>query len=128
MRSLLGATQPDGWWQRVNHSSSANSISDLVVDDAVVSSQHIRIYTIIFDKENPGEVDPLVYAEDLSWNGAYWNGTLIGKGKGGFLLSDGDKLRISPRISFRFMREQAIQEVQFDSKQQHEMQVSRESL
>ncbi|PGH07417.1 CAMK protein kinase [Polytolypa hystricis UAMH7299] len=71
----------------------------LMVDDPVVSNKHLRIYTIIFDQGNPGEVAPLIYAQDLSSNGTFWNGALIGKGNGGFLLSDGDTLSISEDTS-----------------------------
>ena len=48
--------------------------------------------------EDETTVPPLVYAEDLSRNGTFWNGRLIGRGNGGFLLSDGDVLRLSPRV------------------------------
>lgn len=56
----------------------------------------------MFEQEEGSDIPPLVYAEDLSSNGTYWNGTLIGRGNGGVLLSDGDVLRVSPRLSFSY--------------------------
>ena len=38
----------------------------------------------------------------MSRNGSYWNGSFIGEGQGGVLLSDGDEIRISPRITLVF--------------------------
>jgi len=46
------------------------------------------MYTIVIDEEH----DVLVYCEDMSLNGTYFNSQLIGKGKK-VLLSDGDELR-----------------------------------
>ncbi|KAL1979521.1 hypothetical protein VTN96DRAFT_5678 [Rasamsonia emersonii] len=73
-----------------------------VVDDPVVSNRHVRIYTIIYDHDNPQEVAPLVYAQDLSRNGTFWNGAKIARGNGGVLLSDGDILRLSPGSYIQF--------------------------
>lgn len=65
-----------------------------------------------------------MYAEDLSRNGTYWNGSLIGKGNGGVLLSDGDTLRVSSRIYYHF-RQSTRQDAerQFDLTQECEMKV-----
>lgn len=79
-----------------------DSYSDVFVEDPTVSNQHLRIYCILFEQEDASEIPPLVYAEDLSSNGTYWNGSLISRGNGGVLLSDGDVLRISPCHSFRY--------------------------
>ena len=73
-----------------------------VVHDPTVSGKHIRIYTILVDQEESSEIAPLVYAEDLSRYGTYWNGLLMGKGKGGFLLSDGDVLQITKHLELVF--------------------------
>lgn len=62
----------------------------------------MRIYSILFEQEQGSDIPPLVYAEDLSSNGTYWNGTLIGRVNGGVLLSDGDVLRVSPHRSFSY--------------------------
>lgn len=74
-------------------------------DDACVSNQHLRIYTVIYDLENPLDIAPLVYAQDISTNGTFWNGQRIDKRNGGaVLLSDGDILRLSSNsfLEFRF--------------------------
>ena len=67
-----------------------------------MSNKHLKIYSIVYDKSSDVEIKPLVYAEDISSNGSYWNGSLIGEGQGAVLLSDFDELRISPRISLVF--------------------------
>ena len=66
---------------------------------------------------------PLIYAEDLSRNGSYWNGSYIGKGNGGVLLTDGDELQISPRVTliFRSKFEESTEER--DWTQEDEMRV-----
>ncbi|KAE8360200.1 kinase-like domain-containing protein [Aspergillus caelatus] len=94
-----------------------------VVDDPVISNIHLRIYTIIFDRENPDEVAPLVYAQDLSMNGTSWNGYPMGKGKESFLLSDGDVLRLSPKLSLHFRCAVQGKEDCFDMLQMIEMRV-----
>ncbi|KAJ9603739.1 hypothetical protein H2200_011925 [Cladophialophora chaetospira] len=73
-----------------------------VLNDPYTSKRHLRIYTVVYENDEPSEVDTLVYAEDLSQNGTYWNGSFIGKGNGGFLLSDEDTLRLSRRTYFVF--------------------------
>lgn len=90
----------------------------------MVSNRHLRIYTIIFDADQSDGTAPLVYAEDMSRNGTYWNGSLIGKGSGGVLLSDGDTLRLSPRIYYHFYPSTSrTGEPSFDVTQEFEMQV-----
>lgn len=76
--------------------------SHYCINEPTVSNKHVRIYTVIYDEDSPDEIPPLVYAEDLSRNGTYWNGTLIGKGNGGFLLSDRDILKINAKTYFIF--------------------------
>ncbi|KAK5288095.1 hypothetical protein LTR43_007342 [Exophiala xenobiotica] len=73
-----------------------------VIDDPYVSQKHVRIYTVVYEDDEPNEIETLVYAEDLSQNGTYWNGSLIGKGNGGYLLSDRDALRLSSRTTLVF--------------------------
>jgi len=89
------ATCPGGRCTTPAKSRASNSCSQFVIDDPYLSKRHLRIYTIIYENDEPSEVDTLVYAEDLSQNGTYWNGGFIGKGRGGFLLSDDDILRLS---------------------------------
>ena len=91
----------------------------------MVSNKHLRIYSVVYDNDNSTSVDLLVYAEDLSRNGTFWNGSLIGKGNGGFLLSDGDTLRVSSRISFVYLKVATDGDTEsFDLVQEREMKVS----
>src|SRR5271170_4718978 len=98
--------------------------SQHVLDDPVISNKHLRVYSVVYNGEKPNDVAPLVYAEDLSRNGTFWNGSLIGRGNGGFLLSDGDTLRVSSRIYFTF-RTPAVKDtiVHFDLVQEAEIEV-----
>ncbi|CRG87208.1 Protein VMS1 [Talaromyces islandicus] len=82
--------------------------NEYTFDDLRVSARHLRIYTIVYDFENPLVIDPLVYAQDLSLNGTFWNGLPIDKQNGGaVLLSDGDILRLSPESYLEFRCELA---------------------
>jgi FHA domain len=72
----------------------------MVFDDPTISNVHLKVYVIGFDEED--SVSPLVYAEDLSSNGTYWNGTFIGRANGAFLLSHGDEIRLSSTITLLF--------------------------
>lgn len=84
---------------------------------------------MVYDNDNPEEVDVLVYAEDLSSNGTYWNGSLIGRGNGGFLLSQDDKLQLAPNVFLDFQASNNLTNVEhFDSTQEVEMVVSRRLL
>ena len=84
---------------------------------------------MVYDNDSPEEVDVLVYAEDLSSNGTYWNGSLIGRGNGGFLLSQDDKLRLAPNVFLDFQTCGNLTDVEhFDSTQELEMSVSRRRL
>ncbi|RHZ74237.1 hypothetical protein CDV55_107134 [Aspergillus turcosus] len=94
-----------------------------VVDDPFISNRHLRIYTIIFDQENPNEVAPLVYAQDISLNGTSWNNYPMGKGNGSFLLSDGDILKLSPSVHLLYRRDRHREEDHFDVLQTVEMRV-----
>ncbi|RHZ49258.1 FHA domain-containing serine/threonine-protein kinase [Aspergillus thermomutatus] len=94
-----------------------------IVDDPFISNRHLRIYTIIFDQENPDEVAPLVYAQDISLNGTSWNNYPMGKGNGSFLLSDGDILELSPRFHLLYRRDGHREEDHFDVLQRVEMRV-----
>ncbi|GIJ85719.1 hypothetical protein Asppvi_004581 [Aspergillus pseudoviridinutans] len=94
-----------------------------VVNDPFISNRHLRIYTIIFDQENPDEVAPLVYAQDISLNGTSWNNYPMGKGNGSFLLSDGDILKLSPSVHLLYRRDRHRAEDHFDVLQRVEMRV-----
>ncbi|KAJ5689400.1 hypothetical protein N7462_003792 [Penicillium macrosclerotiorum] len=71
------------------------------IQNPFVSNKHLRIYTILFDQDNLQDIPPLVYAQDLSLNGTSWNDYKM-KGKGSFLLSDGDVLRVAAGVYIRF--------------------------
>ncbi|ODM15490.1 hypothetical protein SI65_09093 [Aspergillus cristatus] len=94
-----------------------------VIDDPFISNKHLRIYTILFDRENPSEVAPLVYAQDLSMNGTTWNNYRMGEGSGSFLLSHGDKLKLTPDIHLIFLSEEYKEDKGFDMLQKVEMKV-----
>ncbi|KAL3485564.1 kinase-like domain-containing protein [Aspergillus germanicus] len=91
------------------------------VDDPFVSNKHLWIYTVIFDQDNPGEVAPLVYAQDISMNGTLWNGYRMGNGRSSFLLSDGDILRLSDTVYLKYNSEEHSQAKCFTPRQAVEM-------
>lgn len=101
-----------------------NSFSQLVFNDPAVSNWHLLIYSIIYDPDDPSGVKPMVYAEDRSSNGTYWNRALVGKRNGGVLLSDGDELRIGPRITLYFRTDLQYEKGNMDEVQQSEVKVS----
>lgn len=90
-----------------------------------MSAKHIRLYTVVYDKSAATEVGTLVYAEDLSRNGTYWNRSLIGRGNGGFLLSTDDVLKLSGSVSLRFKPAEIpiTEDSHFDNVQEMEMEV-----
>jgi protein-serine/threonine kinase len=102
--------------------------SQYAVEDPFVSNKHLWIYTVIFDQENPGEVAPLVYAQDISMNGTLWNGYRMGNGRSSFLLSDGDILRLSDTVYLKYNSEDHSQAKCFTARQAVEMRVCYFSL
>ncbi|KAI9040616.1 FHA domain-containing serine/threonine-protein kinase [Aspergillus affinis] len=78
------------------------SSCDYVFPDMCVSRKHIHIYPIIFDRDNPHEVAPLVYAQNLSRNCTRWNGHPMGNKNRSFLLSHGDILHLDTGFSLRY--------------------------
>lgn len=98
--------------------------SQYVLRDPYASRRHLRIYTVIYENDEPNECETLVYAEDLSRNGTYWDKSLIGRGSGGFLLSDGDVLRLSSNTLFTFTAlPSPRKKTRFDQVQETEMAV-----
>lgn len=98
--------------------------SEWTIEDTRVSKEHFKIYTIIYEKKNPGEeskYQPFVYCEDLqSTNGTYVNHVLIGQiclEKIGYLLTDGDIIEIKP--SWRFLFHQSVLDT--PERNQHEV-------
>ncbi|KAL6233853.1 hypothetical protein BDW75DRAFT_251801 [Aspergillus navahoensis] len=92
-----------------------------VVKDPFVSNRHLLIYTVIFDQDNPGEVAPLVYAQDISMNGSLWNNYRMGNRQSSFLLSDGDILRLSEGVYLIYRSFDNAQPTYFDPFQALEM-------
>jgi hypothetical protein len=92
MRSAGMANQTRSISRAVTHIRS-----NYVLSNALVSNIHLRIYCIMYE-ESP----PLVYCEDLSRNGTLWNSVTIGRGKGGALLSEGDRITISHAAKLTF--------------------------
>lgn len=102
---LIGRDSSRWCFPLLLHPTSVDQLSwhsQYIIDDDFVSNKHLRIYTIVFDEDQVDGVTPLVYAEDLSRNGSQWNGSPIGRGRGGVLLSEGDSIQISPDREFRF--------------------------
>jgi hypothetical protein len=97
--------------------------SQIHLANPFVSNKHVRIYTIIFDQDSLQDIPPLVYAEDLSLNRTFWNDYRMDKGKGSFLLSDGDILRVSADIHIQFKSAGANKETRFTPLQELEMKV-----
>ncbi|KAL4817103.1 kinase-like domain-containing protein [Aspergillus spinulosporus] len=92
-----------------------------VVKDPFVSNKHLWIYTVIFDQDNPEEVAPLVYAQDISMNGSLWNNYRMGNGRSSYLLSDGDILRLSEGVYLIYRSLNYVQPTYFDPFQALEM-------
>lgn len=88
-----------------------------------ISGKHLRIYTIIFDNGNPGEVGPLVYAQNLSRYGSVWKSVITKREDAAVLLSDGDTVELSPFTSLKFRAREAPQMVAFSEAQRKEMKV-----
>lgn len=74
--------------------------------------------------EGRPELEPFVYAEDISRNGVYWNGSLIGNKSNAFLLSDGDRLRLTSKTSLKFEASSICDTEYFSIVQEREMRVS----
>lgn len=95
-----------------------------MLHDPYASKRHLRFYTVVYENDEPDEVETLVYAEDLSRNGTYWHGSLIGRGSGGFLLSGGDVLKLTRNTQLVFTTLPGHQKkANFDQIQECEMAV-----
>ena len=103
--------------------------SNVALEDPKVSNKHLRIYSIVYENGKSITIHPLVYAEDLSRNGTFWNGSLIGRGNGGFLLSNGDTLRVGANSLFEYVDNISDEKSgAFDLLQESEMKVLIPSL
>ncbi|RMZ89914.1 hypothetical protein DV736_g2845, partial [Chaetothyriales sp. CBS 134916] len=93
-----------------------------IIDDPQISRKHLRVYSVVYDADDRSEVDLLVYAEDLSQNGTLWNGAFVGKGNGGFLLSQDDTLKIAHNVFLSFDSHRSLDTTDhFDLIQEKEM-------
>ena len=101
-------------------SCDTNFCSQLAVQDPTVSNKHCRVYSVVYDDQ----IEPLIYIEDLSSNGTYWNGSFLGRGNEAALICDGDSIRISPRMSYTFEAIRTLEPEQLDDIQQGEKRVS----
>lgn len=106
---------------------SYSQYSQFHITNPFVSNKHVRIYTILFDQDDLDEIPPLVYAQDLSMNGTFWNGYRMAKGRGSFLLSDGDNLRVSVGVHIQFKSADPDKETNITQLQQLEMKVCPET-
>ena len=84
-----------------------------VLPDKTVSNRHLHVRCIVFEDESISTIPPLVYIKDDSSNGTLVeaakncsNGRDIPRwlrhGDDAFLLSNGDRVTISPSLSFTF--------------------------
>ncbi|KAF9188225.1 hypothetical protein BGZ50_001464 [Haplosporangium sp. Z 11] len=69
-----------------------HATSDLVLTEDTISNRHCKLFT---------NTSGFVLCEDMSTNGTYWNGNLIGKGES-VILSHGDSIRIRTSHHFIF--------------------------
>ncbi|RMZ86075.1 hypothetical protein DV737_g165, partial [Chaetothyriales sp. CBS 132003] len=112
--TLTCAVQPEPGW--------SNSSSHWIIEGAQISRKHLRVYSVVYDADDPCEVDLLVYAQDLSQNGTFWNGSFIGKGNGGVLLSQDDTLKLAPNVFLSFQSNRGLDTTNhFDLVQEKEM-------
>lgn len=89
------------------HTDCPRINSGFTIDDPQISNRHIRIYSVVFDTAETSEVggegiNPLVYAEDISTNGSWWNGQRMGCRCGSVLLSTGDVLTLANGLSLTY--------------------------
>jgi hypothetical protein len=115
------------WWAQVQQcrTKATNLFSSYIINDPAISKKHLRIYSVVYDEDTENDVETLVFADDLSSNGTYWNGSLIRKGGGGVLLSEGDRLKLAPNVYLYFHIPGEAADVQhFDVEQESEMKVS----
>ncbi|KLJ08966.1 hypothetical protein EMPG_15612 [Blastomyces silverae] len=99
-----------------------HKLCDAVIPrDFSISNKHLRIYTIIFDKGNPGEVGPLVYAQNLARYGTMWKSLEITKEDPAILLSDKNELKLSPLTVLSFHSKGERHRLRFSEAQLKEM-------
>ena len=97
--------------------------SDVTLEDPCISNRHLKFYSVIHDQRGPSDIQPMVYVEDVSNNGVYWNDTYLGKHHSPILLNDGDLLKISRRFFIRFHSLQRPDRYVFDTIRASELKV-----
>lgn len=106
---LIGRDQGSWYSNCVRLSYRANRISDIHLQAPWISNRHMRIYSVVYDEETK-EVEPFVYAQDLSSNGYNtwllkkahcWEPYVLSKGLA-VLLSHGDGLRLCDGTRFEY--------------------------
>jgi hypothetical protein len=89
-----------------------------------VSARHFRIYSVLYDDTDYTEVDTLVYGENVSQYGTYWNNLFVGQKQGSFLLSNDDELKLGSKVRLRLKtHSRSLEASQFDPIQERELQV-----
>lgn len=76
---------------------------NLQIRHPLCSHKHFRIYSVVFDTQ----LQPLIYCEDLSLNGTFFNGHLIGRNRSA-LLTTGDRIDIIGVACFYFRQRHDI--------------------
>ena len=94
-----------------------------VLEDPCISNRHLKFYSVIHDQHGPTDIQPMIYVEDMSSNGIYWNDSYVGSCHPPILLSDGDLLKISPRFFIRFHSLQKLERYVFDTTRASELKV-----
>ncbi len=103
---------------------SANAFSHVVDLDPTVSNWHAKFYSVLFDGGPDIEaVPPLVYLQDFSTNGTFWNDNLIGKTSAPVLLTHGDRVKFGPTTLRFFEWKSAIAPEPIDELQKAERKV-----
>ncbi|KAK9449694.1 kinase-like domain-containing protein [Limtongia smithiae] len=97
MRTPSTAEQALAIWSGTDFTVGRSATSTCVITHGAVSSEHLTIYSVLFDEIST----PLVYCWDKSLNGTFHNGKIIGRDRR-VLLCDGDRIDIRHACSFTF--------------------------
>ncbi|KAL8926746.1 MAG: hypothetical protein Q9208_002820 [Pyrenodesmia sp. 3 TL-2023] len=102
---FVGRWSPSWYHWQPQFICPTDAASHIHLQNPTISNVHLRIYSIRYDPD----IEPFVYAENLSNNGVEWLSvvdtswvaTSIQKNKA-VLLSDGDRLRFCDQTTFTF--------------------------
>jgi hypothetical protein len=82
--------------------------------DSTISNKHLRVRCVVFEEDLASGVPPLIYIEDYSTNGttidhgaagvddAEVSSRTLRKGSNAFLLTHGNYIHLSPKVSLHF--------------------------